>query len=98
VGVEVRIQGTVRLEAMIRGTDKEKSTIFFRPYVQAAEPAARRLRKSETETAVVLGSPRRTNRGGKMSPPPSPTIVKTTAMTIITQNKTILIELIQVSG
>jgi len=41
----------------------------------AAEIAAIPFKKSDAETAVDKGNLRRTKRGEKISPPPSPTIV-----------------------
>jgi len=43
----------------------------------AAELAAIPLRKRDADTAVLMGNFRSTNRGEKISPPPSPTIVST---------------------
>jgi hypothetical protein len=65
---------------MIKGIAREKSTIFFFEYVYAADPAAIRFKKSEAEAASLFTKPRITNRGEKISPPPSPTIVSTKAM------------------
>jgi hypothetical protein len=46
----------------------------------AADRAAMPFRKREAETAVETGKERRTNRGEKMSPPPRPTMVRTSEL------------------
>jgi hypothetical protein len=53
----------------------------------AAETAAIPFKNSEAESAVDLGNSRRINRGEKIKPPPSPTMVRTKEARKMIKNK-----------
>jgi len=82
--VSMAPRGAHSVEVMSKGKPIFTSTIFFRKYVMAADAAAMPLRKREAETAVESGNLSSTKRGEKMSPPPSPTMVKTKEIKKIT--------------